>query len=174
MRLTRAGRPLAGDLRREPHAGADELHGEGRPLPLVRRAVRHLRVHARGYVSCAVQLHPMGVNSISFGSPHVRYMGVHRTCGGPNEFKKNTHPKNMTALFGEQVARRRGAERRWPRPWRTTSKTRTRTDGDTPRATPLVRGARTGVRDSGGAGWPHRPTPPPPPRRTTSKTLDTD
>jgi len=24
---------------------------------------------------------PMGVNSISSGSPHVRPMGVHRTCG---------------------------------------------------------------------------------------------
>ena len=24
---------------------------------------------------------PMGVNSVSFGSPHVRPMGVHRTCG---------------------------------------------------------------------------------------------
>ena len=30
---------------------------------------------------------PMGVNSIPFGSPHVRLMGVHRTCGEPNEIK---------------------------------------------------------------------------------------
>ena len=30
-------------------------------------------------------------------------MGVHRTCGEPNETKKNTHPKNTTALFREQA-----------------------------------------------------------------------
>ena len=30
-------------------------------------------------------------------------MGVHRTCGGPDETKKNTHPKYTTALLGEQV-----------------------------------------------------------------------
>ena len=35
---------------------------------------------------------PMAVNSISFGSPHVRPMG--RTCGEPSEIKKNTHPEN--------------------------------------------------------------------------------
>jgi len=44
---------------------------------------------------------PMAVNSISSGSPHVRPMG--RTCGEPDEIKKNTHPKNFTALFREQV-----------------------------------------------------------------------
>ena len=42
----------------------------------------------------------MGVNSISSGSPHVRPMG--RTCGEPDEIKKNTHPKTFTALFREQ------------------------------------------------------------------------
>ena len=26
-------------------------------------------------------------------------MGVHRTCGEPDEIKKNTHPKNTAALF---------------------------------------------------------------------------
>ena len=30
-------------------------------------------------------------------------MGVHRTCGEPNEIKKNTHPNNITALFREQA-----------------------------------------------------------------------
>ena len=40
---------------------------------------------------------PMRVNSISFGSPHVRPMG--RTCGEPDEIKENTHPKTITALF---------------------------------------------------------------------------
>ena len=43
---------------------------------------------------------PMGVNSISSGSPRVRRMGGHRTCGEPNEMKKNTHSKNSTALLG--------------------------------------------------------------------------
>ena len=28
---------------------------------------------------------------------------VGRTCGEPDEIKKNNHPKNFTALFGEQV-----------------------------------------------------------------------
>ena len=42
----------------------------------------------------------MAVNPISSGSPHVRPMG--RTCGEPDEIKKNTHPKKFTALFREQ------------------------------------------------------------------------
>ena len=45
---------------------------------------------------------PMGVNPISSGSPHVRPMGVHRTCGVPDEIKKSTHPKDMTALSRDQ------------------------------------------------------------------------
>ena len=40
---------------------------------------------------------PWGVNPISSGSPHVRPTG--RTCGEPDEIKKNTHPKKFTALF---------------------------------------------------------------------------
>ena len=40
---------------------------------------------------------------MSSGPPHVlrAHTGVHRTCGGPNEIKKNTHPENTidTALF---------------------------------------------------------------------------
>jgi len=43
---------------------------------------------------------PMAVNSISSGSPHVRPMG--RTCGEPDEIKKDTHPKYITALFRER------------------------------------------------------------------------
>ena len=46
---------------------------------------------------------PMGVNSIPSGSPHVRPMGVHRTCGEPDEIKKNTHPKCVTALSRDQA-----------------------------------------------------------------------
>ena len=42
---------------------------------------------------------PLGVNPISSGSQHVRPVG--RTCGEPDEIKKNTHPKYSTALFRE-------------------------------------------------------------------------
>ena len=52
-------------------------------------------------------LTPMVGKSISFGSPHVRPMWVPRTCSEPNEIERNTHPKNTTALFGEQVERSR-------------------------------------------------------------------
>ena len=45
---------------------------------------------------------PMGVNSISVGSPHVRCTPMGRTCGEPNEIKKNTHPEHTTALFRAQ------------------------------------------------------------------------
>ena len=51
------------------------------------------------YASRAVQFHPMGVNSISSCSAHVRSMGVHRTCGELDGIKKNTHPRNITALM---------------------------------------------------------------------------
>ena len=43
--------------------------------------------------------HPMWINSISSGSPHVRPTGVHRKCGEPVETKKNTHPKYITVFF---------------------------------------------------------------------------
>ena len=36
------------------------------------------------YASRAVQFHPRGWDSISFGPPHVRPMGVHRTFGEPH------------------------------------------------------------------------------------------
>ena len=49
---------------------------------------------------------PMRVNPISSGSPHVHPMG--RTCGEPDEIKKDTHPKDVTTLFGDQVLFRRG------------------------------------------------------------------
>ena len=45
---------------------------------------------------------PMAVNPISSGSPHVRCTPMGRTCGGPDETKKNAHPKYITALFGHQ------------------------------------------------------------------------
>ena len=32
-------------------------------------------------------------------------MGVHCTCGEPDEIKKNTHPKYITALVRDQAAR---------------------------------------------------------------------
>ena len=46
---------------------------------------------------------PMGVNSISFGSPHVGPIWALSTCGEPDEIKKNTHPKNTTAPCREQA-----------------------------------------------------------------------
>ena len=48
---------------------------------------------------------PMAVNSISYGSPHVRPMWALSTCGEPDEIKKNTHPKQITALFRAQTSR---------------------------------------------------------------------
>ena len=33
-------------------------------------------------------------------------MGVHRTCGAPNEIKKSAHPKNITALFRDASRQR--------------------------------------------------------------------
>ena len=45
----------------------------------------------------------MAANPISSGSPHVRPVGVHRTCGGPDEIKKKYPPENnITALFRAQ------------------------------------------------------------------------
>ena len=46
---------------------------------------------------------PMGVNSISSGSPHVRPKWALSTCGKPGEIKKNTNPKNITAPLCEQA-----------------------------------------------------------------------
>ena len=48
----------------------------------------------------------MAVTPISFGYPHVRPMGVHRTCGEPNEIiiKKNTRRGHIAALVRHQVA----------------------------------------------------------------------
>ena len=54
----------------------------------------------------------MGVNSISFGPPHVRPLGY--TCGEPNEIKKNTHPKNI-CLFSWAAGEDHPSMRdRWP------------------------------------------------------------
>ena len=48
---------------------------------------------------------PMAVNSIPSGSPHVRCtpMWALSTCGEPGEIKKNSHPKNITALSRDQA-----------------------------------------------------------------------
>ena len=71
---------------------------------------------------------PMAVNPISPGSPHVRPMGVHRTCGEADEIKKNTHPENVTALYhaeGQEEEQDHGQRqdvrvprRSIPPPWR--------------------------------------------------------
>ena len=58
------------------------------------------------------------VNSIPSGSPHVlrAHMWALSTCGAwpPNEIKRDTHPKNITALFagldkGPQLLRQHAA-----------------------------------------------------------------
>ena len=54
---------------------------------------------------------PMAVNSISSGSPHVRCTPMGRTCGEPDEIKKNTHPKFFTALFRERTPPAQGRSR---------------------------------------------------------------
>ena len=46
---------------------------------------------------------PMGVNSISSGSPHVRPMGVHCTCGEADEIKKHTQPETYSPPSRGQV-----------------------------------------------------------------------
>ena len=51
---------------------------------------------------------PMGVNSISFGSPHVRPTG--RTCGEPNEIRKIPTRRILPALFREQAKEQAGAK----------------------------------------------------------------
>ena len=61
---------------------------------------------------------PMGVNSISSGSPHARPMWALSTCGEPDEIKKNTYPKHITAPFRNQAptkAARRVTRRTWRR-----------------------------------------------------------
>ena len=57
---------------------------------------------------------PMAVNPIPFGSPHARTTG--RTCGEPNEIKRNTHPKNTTALCRDGSGKARA--RRWGSAWK--------------------------------------------------------
>ena len=63
---------------------------------------------------------PMGVNSISFGSPHVRPMWALSTCGEPDEIKKHTHPKNIPLFVvcrhGRGASPERGRDR--GAPWR--------------------------------------------------------
>ena len=106
--LARAGRhDVLGKLLRE--AGpVPPAHAHAQPHLPVRRAggvavpqrgrdrarVRRVLVVSRS--TCT----PTGVDSISSGSPHVRCtpMWALSTCGEPNGIKKNTHPKNVTAL----------------------------------------------------------------------------
>ena len=47
----------------------------------------------------------MGAKSISPGSPHVRCtpMRALSTCGEPDEIKKHTHPKHITAPLHAQA-----------------------------------------------------------------------
>ena len=74
---------------------------------------------------------PMAVSSISSGSPHVRPMG--RTCGEPDEIKKNTHPKSFTALFRERTRARAPPAPCAPRGTLCSSRTRRRGTRPAPR-----------------------------------------
>ena len=56
---------------------------------------------------------PMAVNSVSSGSPHVRPVG--RTCGEPDEIKKNTHPKILPLCFASRRRLRHDGLLRLPR-----------------------------------------------------------
>ena len=55
---------------------------------------------AQGYAPRAVQFHPHGVQFDFVRHLHVRPMGC--TCRWAGEIKKNTHPKNGTALYRDQ------------------------------------------------------------------------
>ena len=89
-----------------PSVAAEE---DGRAQP--RRAVSNPRLDrrlglgsGRGARREPFNPAPIGVNSISSGSPHV-YPTV-RTCGEPNKIKKNTHLQHVAARVGGQDARR--------------------------------------------------------------------
>ena len=92
-----ARRQAAQDGRRDPDGVARQ--DGARTVQAHRRCVQDHQalqeVHGREPFNST----PMGVSPISSGSPHVRPMGVHRTCGEPGEIKKHTHPKYITALL---------------------------------------------------------------------------
>ena len=86
---------------------------DGIPIPNINADTEAMTPHARAlrkdriaYAPRAVQLlnyTTMGVNSTSSGSPDVCPMWARGTCGEPDEIKKNTHPKCITALARGQV-----------------------------------------------------------------------
>ena len=61
------------------------------------------------YATRAVQFHPRGsqfdIVWLPARTPHggERHTGVIRTCGEPDEIKKNTHPEDITPLARAQV-----------------------------------------------------------------------
>ena len=65
----------------------------------------HAFRYARACACLPVCQGARAVYSISFAPPHVRCtpMGVHRTCGEPDETKKHTRPKNITARVRDQA-----------------------------------------------------------------------
>ena len=76
---------------------ASDAHYMGRVMNFAGDATAPFIAGGSGTRREPVNYTPMGVNSISSGSPHVRPMG--RTCGEPDEIKRNTHPKRITAFF---------------------------------------------------------------------------
>ena len=123
---------------RTPHGGASSYvqrskrNRTGRNSSEVERPSRAADVTWRGdhgeYVKEPFNSTPIGVNSISFGSPHVHPM--RRTCGEPkshSEIKNNTHPEMLPLLcvsrdparlprHRHQLCRRRGGVPQRPGP----------------------------------------------------------
>ena len=153
MRRARRNRnridPHGGEIERLGARTRERLEEETRAQHGDRERVPDPLRHREGLQREPFNFTPMAVNSVSSGSPHVRPMGVHRTCGEPDEIKKNTHPKHFTALFRERTVK----------PWK-----RSATDcsgwpgGRTPRDTQRHRSRKippsaTTTKTGGNASW---------------------
>ena len=110
IELAAMGVKLNGSRRR--HLVARRPHARGTEQPRPRRSVQRDgdgggRVGTRHEPFNST---PMGVTSISPGSPRVRPTG--RTFGEHDEINKNTHPTYITALSRHQVRWRQPARAR--------------------------------------------------------------
>ena len=80
-----------------------------------RLARRHVRVESRA--RCGKGLVAVREKPVSFGSPHVRSMGVRRTCGEPDELKTLAHARCSFHRSFAGTAGSRSSSRAccWPR-----------------------------------------------------------
>ena len=90
-----------------PRVGAAEAGCAAKNSPTHRGKFKAAKSQ-QGYTLRAVQLHPDG-GQFGFVWPPARTvrrtpMGVHRTCGEPNEIKINTHLQFFTTLVGREQA----------------------------------------------------------------------